>query len=135
MRATTVLKQRGVSIQHLHISTHKPYDDPAVIQACAEARLGVITMENHTIIGGMGSATAELIAENGMGKRLRRIGLKDTFAHGASKPYLMREYELDALALVHTVENLLGQDLDITETDLQSVRLQAVHSAAKAEAL
>ncbi|PKO11877.1 MAG: transketolase, partial [Chloroflexi bacterium HGW-Chloroflexi-10] len=57
MRATTVLKQRGVSIQHLHISTHKPYDDPAVIQACAEARLGVITMENHTIIGGMGSAT------------------------------------------------------------------------------
>jgi len=135
MRATTVLKQRGVSIQHLHISTHKPYDDPAVIQACAEARLGVITMENHTIIGGMGSATAELIADNGMGKRLRRIGLKDTFAHGASKPYLMREYELDALALVHTVEKLIDQDLDITETDLQAVRLQAVHSAAKAEAL
>ncbi|PKO11518.1 MAG: hypothetical protein CVU39_28860 [Chloroflexi bacterium HGW-Chloroflexi-10] len=76
-----------------------------------------------------------MIADNGMGKRLRRIGLKDTFAHGASKPYLMREYELDALALVHTVENLIGQDLDITETDLQAVRLQAVHSAAKAEAL
>lgn len=135
MRATTILKQRGVAIQHLHISTHKPFDDPSVIQACSEARLGVITMENHTIIGGLGSATAELIATNGLGKSLQRIGLKDTFAHGASKPYLMREYEMDALALVQTVEKMVGHDLDINEIDLQSVRLQAVHSAAKAEAL
>ncbi|MBA3074856.1 MAG: hypothetical protein FP831_14730 [Anaerolineae bacterium] len=92
-------------------------------------------MENHTIIGGLGSATAELIATNGLGKSLQRIGLKDTFAHGASKPYLMREYEMDALALVQTVEKMVGHDLDINEIDLQSVRLQAVHSAAKAEAL
>ncbi|MBA4383259.1 MAG: transketolase [Anaerolinea sp.] len=135
MRATSILKQRGVSIQHMHISTHKPFDDPSVLQACSEARLGVITMENHTIIGGLGSATAELIATNGLGKSLQRIGLKDTFAHGASKPYLMREYEMDALALVQTVEKMIGQDLDITEVDLKSVRLQAVHSLAKAEAL
>jgi transketolase len=47
----------------------------------------------------------------------------------------MREYELDALALVKTVEQLLGHELDITETDLQAVRLEAVHSTAKAEAL
>ncbi|PKO01306.1 MAG: transketolase [Chloroflexi bacterium HGW-Chloroflexi-4] len=135
MRATSILKQRGVSIQHMHISTHKPFDDPSVLQAISEAKLGVITMENHTIIGGLGSATAELIATNGLGKCLHRIGLKDTFAHGASKPYLMREYEMDALALVQTVEKIIGHDLDITEVDLQTVRLQAVHSAAKAEAL
>ncbi len=135
MRATSILKQRGVSIQHMHISTHKPFDDPSVLQAISEAKMGVITMENHTIIGGLGSATAELIASNGLAKSLHRIGLKDTFAHGASKPYLMREYEMDALALVQTVEKMVGHDLDITEVDLQSVRLQAVHSAAKAEAL
>jgi transketolase len=75
------------------------------------------------------------MADNGIGKRLKRIGLKDTFAHGASRPYLMREYELDALALVHAVEEIVGHDLDITETDLQTVRLEAVHSTAKAEAL
>jgi transketolase len=135
MRATSILKQRGVSIQHMHISTHKPFDDPSVLQAISEAKMGVITMENHTVIGGLGSATAELIASNGLAKKLQRIGLKDTFAHGASKPYLMREYEMDALALVQTVEKMVGHDLDITEVDLQSVRLQAVHSAAKAEAL
>jgi transketolase len=135
MRATAALTARGVSIRHLHVSTHKPFDDPAVLEACAAARLGVITMENHTIIGGLGSAVAETMAENGLGKKLVRIGLKDVFAHGASRPYLMREYGLDALALVHTVEKLVGEALGIEESDLQAVRLQAVHSEAKAEAL
>jgi transketolase len=92
-------------------------------------------MENHTIIGGLGSAVAETMAENSVGKKLIRIGLKDVFAHGASRPYLMREYGLDALALVRTVENLVGEPLGIEESDLQAVRLQAVHSEAKAEAL
>ena len=135
MRATSILNQRGISIQHMHISTLKPFSDPLVLEACSASKLGVITMENHTIIGGLGSATAELMAENGIGKKLIRIGLQDTFAHGASRPYLMREYGLDALALVHKVENMIGQDLDITEVDLDAVRLEAVHSAAKAEAL
>jgi transketolase len=135
MRAMAILKQRGVSIHHMHVSTLKPFTDPAILDASAQARLGVITMENHTIVGGLGSAVAEILADHGIGKRLKRIGLKDTFAHGASRPYLMREYELDALALVHAVEEMVGHDLDITETDLQTVRLEAVHSTAKAEAL
>lgn len=135
MRATVVLAERGVGIRHLHVSTLKPFDDPVVVQACASARLGVITMENHTIMGGLGSAVAEVMAENGLGKKLVRIGLKDRFAHGASRPYLMRSYGLDALALVQTVQKFVGQDLNICEEDLQAVRLQAVHSEAKAEAL
>lgn len=135
MRATSILKQRGVSIEHLHISTLKPFTDPAVLESLSKPKFGAISMENHTVIGGLGTATAELIAEHGLGKKLTKIGLNDTFAHGASRPYLMREYELDALSLVERVEEMLGQDLDITEHDLKAVRLQAVHSAAKAEAL
>ncbi|MAT45572.1 MAG: transketolase [Anaerolineaceae bacterium] len=135
IRATAVLKRMGVSIQHMHVSTLKPFTDPQIPAACAKAKIGVITMENHTIVGGVGSAVAEIMAENAIAKPLKRIGLKDTFAHGASRPYLMREYELDALALVKTVEKLLGHELDITETDLKAVRLEAVHSTAKAEAL
>ncbi|MDO9087643.1 MAG: transketolase C-terminal domain-containing protein [Anaerolineaceae bacterium] len=135
MRAMAILKQRGVSIHHMHVSTLKPFTDPAILEASSQARLGVITMENHTIVGGLGSAVAEVLADHGIGKRLKRIGLKDTFAHGASRPYLMREYELDALSLVHAVEEMVGHELDITETDLQTVRLEAVHSTAKAEAL
>lgn len=136
MRATQVLAERGVSIHHLHISTHKPFNDPAVVEAAAQARCGVITMENHTIFGGLGTAVAEALAENGVGagRRLIRIGLKDTYAHGASKRYLMRYYGLDAPALVAAVEKLLGETLNITPADLAEVRLE-VHKEAKAEAL
>jgi transketolase len=135
MRAISILKERGVSINHLHISTLKPFTDPAVLEAASQAKHGVITFENHSIIGGLGSCVAEVMAENGVGRKLVRLGLQDVFAHGASRPYLMKEYGLDALALVHTVEKLLHTDLKITESDLQAVRLQEVHSASKAEAL
>ena len=135
LRASEALRNRGVAIQHLHISTHKPFDDPQVLEAIQQSRYGVITMENHTIMGGLGTAVAELMAEKGLGKRLLRLGLKDTFAHGASRPYLLRHYGLDALALVQTVEKLLGTPLNISEADLLAVRLDQVHSAAKAEAL
>ena len=134
MRATQALAARGVSIHHLHISTHKPFNDPAVVEATAQARFGVITMENHTTVGGLGTEVAEVMAENAIGKKLVRIGLPDTYAHGASKSYLMREYGLDALALVEKVEALVGEKLNITAADLEAVRLETQREA-KAEAL
>jgi len=135
MRATAALKTRGVSITHLHISTHKPFTDPAIVEAIAAARRGVVTLENHTVIGGLGSAVAEIIAEQGLAKKLVRLGLRDTYAHGASRHYLMKAYGLDASALVRAVEQLIGQPTGVTESDLAEVRIQPVHSAAKAEAL
>ena len=92
-------------------------------------------MENHVVTGGLGSAVAETLAEAGIGRRLLRMGLRDTFAHGASRVYLMKEHGLDATALVRNAEVLLDQRLDISETDLAAVRLEPVHSDAKAEAL
>ncbi len=135
LRATYALRERGVAIQHLHVSTLKPFDDPVVLDSLAQARYGVITMENHSILGGLGTAVAELLAEHALGKRLARIGLKDTFIHGASRPYLLREYGLDALALVQRVEDLLGTSFAIAAADLAAVRIEATHSSAKAEAL
>lgn len=135
MRATAVLRERGVGIRHLHVSTLKPFDDLAVLEAAAQARYGVISMENHTIAGGLGSVLAEVMAEVGLGRRLVRVGLRDMFAHGASRHFLMREYGLDALALVRQVEGLLGTPLGVAEEDLAAVRLMPVHSEAKTEAL
>lgn len=135
LRAVPALRDRGVSVTHLHISTHKPFDDPTVVAALASARSGVITLENHVITGGLGSAVAELMAERAITSPLVRLGLRDTYAHGASQGYLMAEYGLDAKALVEAAEQLLHRDLDIDRTDLSEVRVSAVHSAAKAEAL
>jgi transketolase C-terminal domain/subunit len=63
------------------ITTIKPLDSATVLSAAAGARLAV-TAENHSVIGGLGSAVAETIAEAGLGRPLRRIGLRDTFAEG-----------------------------------------------------
>jgi transketolase len=52
MRATAVLKEKGVSVQHLHVSTLKPFTDPQVAEACQKAKYGVVTIENGTVIGG-----------------------------------------------------------------------------------
>ena len=135
LRAIPLLQERGVSISHLHVSTMKPFTDLRIIAALKTAKSGVITMENHSIIGGLGSAVAEVMAENGISAPLQRIGLKDTYAHGASQKYLMAEYEMDAPALIRAVERSLGKNLNIDESELDQQRSVNVHSSAKAEAL
>jgi transketolase len=135
LRAVPLLQEKGVQIHHLHISTLKPFTDPLVLDALKKSSSGVITMENHTVVGGLGSAVAEVMAENGIGFRLIRIGIPDTYAHGASQKYLMKELGLDAIALVSSVEKLLGKTLDIKPADLESSRVVSVHSSAKVEAL
>ena len=135
LRAIPLIQARGVSVAHIHISTLKPFTDPTVVTALKSAQHGVITMENHSIIGGLGSAVAEVMAENGIGVPLQRIGLKDTYAHGASQKFLMSEYELDAAALIKRVEVAIGKSLNIQEAELQEQRSVSVHSSAKVEAL
>jgi transketolase len=135
MRARDVLEKRGVSVRHLHINTIKPFDTRALLDHIYSVRYGVITMENHVTEGGIGSLVAESIADAGVGKRLVRLGLKDTYAHGGSRPYLMRYYGLDAYSLVKAIEMLVGRKLEISEDDLKAVRLEPVHSHTKAEGL
>lgn len=135
LRAIPLLQERGVSISHLHVSTLKPFTDPQIVASLKTAKHGVITIENHSIVGGLGSAVAEVMAENGVHAPLQRIGLKDTYAHGASQKYLMSEYELDAAALVKRVEKAIGRTLAIAEDEFQEQRSVSVHSSAKVEAL
>lgn len=135
LRAIRVLKKRGLSVQHIHVSTLKPFDHPEIIELIANTRCGAITMENHSVIGGLGTIVAEQMAGAGVGKKLVRIGIKDTFLHGASRPYLAREYGLDALALIEEIERLVGERFNIGEADLEQIHITPMHSLAKAEAL
>ncbi len=133
--AVAALKAKGVSLKHLHVSTLKPFSDPTVLDAICSSRHGVITMENHSIIGGLGSAVAELMAEHAVAKPLLRLGLMDTYAHGASLHYLMKEYGLDAGSLVGAVQKLLGVSLDIDELKLEAARTGEMDDSEKVEAL
>ena len=134
-RAVRALAARGVGVRHLHVSTHKPFGDPEILASIAGVRAGVVTVENHTIVGGLGSAVAERIAEAGLGKRLIRVGLQDTYAHGAGRAYLAHEYGLDALGVVRAVERLLGRDTGIGEADLAAVPLEPTRTAERSDSL
>ncbi len=135
LRALPVLEANGISVQLLSVSTLKPFDDPRVIDAVCGATEGVVTLENHSVIGGLGSAVAEVMAERGARAPLRRLGLQDRWAHGASRPYLLAEYGLDAAALIDAVGALLGERLSIDEASMGEAHAAAMHSLAKPEAL
>ncbi len=135
MRAVKVLESHGISIHHMHVTALKPFGAQEVLDAIAASKYGVITMENHSVIGGLGSIVAECMAEAGLGKKLSRIGLMDTYVHGASRQYLMKEYGIDAMALISRIESIVGAKFGIDETELPKIHITPVHSDSKAEAL
>ncbi len=135
LRASSPLKKAGISIKHIHLNTLKPINEDEISEYIYSVKYGVISLENHLVNGGIGSLIAEIIAKFGIAKKLIKLGLQDTFAHGGSKPYLMKYYGLDAYALIKAIEKIIKQELKITEEDLDNVRIDDVHSLSKAEAL
>ncbi len=109
LAAARALGERGVCVSVINVATIKPLDTATVQGAVAEARI-VVTAENHSVIGGLGSAVAETIAEAGLGRPLRRIGLRDTFAEGSlTSPYLFDKYGLSTRTLIETIWSALGR--------------------------
>jgi len=109
LAAARALGEQGVSVSVVNVPTIKPLDTATVLGAAAEARI-IVTAENHSVIGGLGSAVAETVAEAGTGRPLRRIGLRDTFAEGSlDGPYLFGKYGLSTSALIETIWSALGR--------------------------
>ena len=76
------LEADGVSVRVINMHTLKPIDEQVIMTAAAETS-AILTVEEHTISGGLGSCVAEVLAENGPVRvRLKRLGLKDSFAEG-----------------------------------------------------
>ena len=101
------LAAAGVEATVLHYGTIKPFDDYAL--AASVALTGaLVTVEEHSIVGGLGSAAAEALAEEGVPVRLRRIGLRDEFAHAVgSQEHLLRHYGLTAADITAAALDLL----------------------------
>ncbi|MAV63669.1 MAG: transketolase [Candidatus Marinimicrobia bacterium] len=135
IRARSALKKFGISIKHIHVSTLKPINEELFLSLLTESKSNIITMENHLVNGGLGSIVSDIISKYGLGKKLIKLGLQDTYAHGGSKRYLSRYYNLDAIALIRSIEKLTTLKTKIEEEDLIEARIEDVHSLSKAEAL
>jgi transketolase len=109
LAAARVLQAAGAVTVVVNVPVIKPLDTATVL-AVAAAAGAVVTAENHTIIGGLGSAVAEAMAEAGLGRPLRRVVLRDTFAEGArDASYLFAKYGLTTQSLIDTAWPALGR--------------------------
>ncbi|MED3758546.1 MULTISPECIES: transketolase family protein [Peribacillus] len=106
LKAVGELEKQGVSAELLHIHTIKPIDKEAIIASAAKTK-HVITVEEHSIIGGLGSAVAEVLSENQPAK-LRRIGTNDRFGVSGKMDELLDLFELRAHRIISTANELLG---------------------------
>ena len=97
--AASELAERGVSAAVLKMSTIKPFDGAAVLDL-ARTTGALVTAENHTVVGGLFSAVAEVLAEAGTGVPVRSVGVRDEFCSFGSNEYVARTHGLTADAVV-----------------------------------
>lgn len=109
LAAADALRGIGICVNVVNVACLKPLDTAGVLRE-ARRSAAVVTAENHSVIGGLGSAVAEVMAEAGLAVPLRRVGIQDTFARAASARYLFEHYGLSSQYLVDNAAALCGRD-------------------------
>ncbi|WP_434643270.1 transketolase family protein [Achromobacter piechaudii] len=98
LAAAEQLREDGLSVGVIDMPTIKPLDRDAVLAAAGHARR-MMTVEEHNVLGGLGSAVAEVLADAGTGTRLRRHGIYDEYSLIAPPTTLYAHYKLDAAGI------------------------------------
>ncbi|MBU5674985.1 transketolase family protein [Alkaliphilus sp. MSJ-5] len=106
LEAAKELETKGINARVINIHTIKPLDNEIVIKAAKETG-AIVTAEEHNIIGGLGSAVAEVISES-YPVLLKRVGTKDTFGESGKPADLMKKYEL-------TKDNIIDAVVDVVK--------------------
>ncbi len=105
LEAAKMLEADGISAEVINIHTIKPLDE-ALVVASAKTTGKVVTVEEHSVIGGLGGAVAEVLAEQAPTKMLR-IGVNDTFGESGPAKALIEKYGLDAKSIYEKVKGWL----------------------------
>lgn len=105
LKAAELLEKEGLRISVFNVHTLKPLDLEVVLRASRAAK-AVVTAEDHQVIGGLGSAVAEVLAQAGLGRKLLRIGLHDVFGESGSPDELLKKYKMDAPGIAEQVQRL-----------------------------
>lgn len=105
LNARDTLNQRGIQADVIDMHTLKPIDKDIVIKTALKTHR-IVTIEDHQINGGLGSAIAEVLAEE-CPTPMRRIGLRNTFAESGEYQLLLEKYGMDVNSIVSAVEQLM----------------------------
>lgn len=106
LQAADVLSEKGYSTRVVHMHTIKPLDEAAIISAAAETK-GIVTAEEHSILGGLGEAVAGVVAENHPCP-VQRVGVMDTFGESGQSQELLDLYGLRAKDIVARALKILA---------------------------
>ena len=98
IEAQKILKEQGIDVRVVDIHTIKPIDKELIIK-CAKETKKLISVEDHSIIGGLGTAISEVLTDN-YPKKLVRMGIDDTFGRSGRAEDLMKYYGIDKNAIV-----------------------------------
>lgn len=107
LKAAEALAEKGVSAEVIDAFSIKPLDEETIL-ASARKTGCVVTAEEHSVIGGLGGAVAELLSEK-LPLPLVRVGMRDCFGTSGEMAELMREFELDAPAIASAVDEVLSR--------------------------
>jgi transketolase len=114
MRAAEVLKSQGLEARVINMHTIKPIDKDAILEAVTETRR-IVTIEDHSIMGGLGSAVADVIVESGKACAFKKLGVPDVFAIVGYPEDLYHHYKFDADGIVETVGALMKMEIEEDE--------------------
>lgn len=106
LAAAETLAQEGIDTRVIDMASLKPIDAGLILESAAKTG-AVVTAENHSIIGGLGSAVAEVLMDEGIGLPFKRVGILDRFCEGGTTPYLMNKFGIDATAIAYAVRGVM----------------------------
>lgn len=107
LQASQELKKHSINTTVVDCASIKPMDIDGILGEISKSKV-VITAENHSIIGGLGSAISEIIATNNIARPFFRVGVQDCFAEGGSRDFLFRKYGLAADDIIKKVKQGLA---------------------------
>lgn len=105
--AAELLSEEGISAKVVNIHTIKPLDEELIL-SCASETGRVVTIEEHSVIGGLGSAVCEVLSEHHP-VPVKRIGIYDTFGESGPAPALLEKYGLDGKGIKEEVKKFMNQ--------------------------
>ncbi len=109
--ADFLAKNDGLSVRVINMHTIKPIDKEAIMKAVTETRR-ILTVEEHNVLGGLGTAVADVIVESGKGCAFTKVGLNDEFAEIGYPEDLYAYYKLNADGIIGKVREIMGKDFE-----------------------
>lgn len=108
LKASEILEKKGISVRLISMGSLKPLDEECIINAAKNTK-AIITVEEHSIIGGLGSAVAEVLCESGLNVPFKRLGIPSEFPERVGdQEWFIAKYKLTDEGIVNSILGLLN---------------------------